>query len=128
MKPSRRKLATWGEDLAAETLSKQGYRLVERNVRTPYGEIDLIVEREMPDKPPLTVFVEVKTRSSTSFGYPEEAVHALKRAHLRSAAQEYIRLHPEIKGEWRVDVIAILQPNPESPPEIRIFENAITDE
>lgn len=126
LKQSLRQLAAWGEDLAAETLTRQGCRLVGRNVRTPYGELDLIVERELPGRAPLTIFVEVKTRRSTTFGYPEQAITPLKRAHLLAAAQEYIRLHPEIRGEWRVDVIAILRPDPQQPPEIRIFENAVT--
>ncbi len=127
----RQRLAVWGEDLACAYLVSQGYRLFARNVRTPYGEIDLIVRgsgsSETPSEPGgLTVFVEVKTRSSTAFGNPEQAVTASKRAHLLAAAQEFMRLHPELEGGWRVDVIAILRAREGEPPEICHFENAVT--
>jgi putative endonuclease len=132
MKTARQHLGKWGEDLAADYLLQRGYQIVDRNVRTPYGEIDLIACREiLANGPPaknLTVFVEVKTRSSTSFGLPEQAVTRRKRAHLLAAAQEYIRIHPELEGDWRVDVIAILRAGSAGPPQIEIFENAVTAE
>ncbi len=134
MKTARQKLASWGENLAADYLVRQGYQIIGRNVRTPYGEIDLIARREcqgagrLKQATPLTLFVEVKARSSTSFGYPEQSITPAKKAHLLASAQEYIRLHPELEGEWRVDVIAILHRGYQLQPEIRVFENAVTAE
>ncbi len=135
MRIKPQQLAVWGEDLAADYLEKKGYCILGRNIRSPYGEIDLIVQRDIqadisnghrgPVKP-IIVFVEVKTRSSTSFGYPEQSVDARKRIHLLACAQEYIRQHPDLDGEWRVDVIAILRTDQELPPEIEHFENAVT--
>jgi putative endonuclease len=133
MKSTRQKLASWGEDLAAEFLKSQGYQIIDRNVRTPYGEIDLIARRTYQVQTtlqlsPFTLFVEVKTRSSTAYGYPEQAVTRKKRQHLLDSAQEYIRLHPELDGDWRVDVIAILRAPGNAPPQIHVFENAITSD
>jgi len=126
-------LGSWGEAVAVDFLEQRGYRLVASNVRSPYGEIDLIVRKdenaaEAPESVALTVFVEVKTRSSARYGYPEQAITPRKRAHLLATAQEYMRLHPELAGEWRVDVIAIMRSGKDAPPEILHFENAITAE
>jgi putative endonuclease len=137
VKNLRQRLGTWGEDLAADFLQKQGFEILERNLRTSHGEIDLIARKQVgeisnpvgQDGPAsLTVFVEVKARSGTEFGYPEQAVTAAKRLHLLASAQEYILQHPEAGGEWRMDVIAILRPRDGSAPQIRVFENAITAE
>jgi putative endonuclease len=135
MTRASKKLAVWGEDQAASFLQDKGYRLVARNARTPYGEIDLVAQlcvcgQADPQyrlaSPPLTVFVEVKTRRSLKFGYPEMSVTARKRAHLLDAAQAYLQLHPELAGDWRVDVIAILLKGQDEAPEILHFENAFT--
>lgn len=143
MKTARQRLAAWGEDLAAEYLRERGFEIVDRNVRTAYGEIDLIARHTSdPTKdnstntadyrsagslsPALTIFVEVKARTSTAYGYPEASITPAKKAHLLSSAQEYIRLHPELDGEWRVDVISILLDAPSAPPEIQHFVNAVT--
>lgn len=133
----RQRVGSWGENIAAEYMQQQGYQIVERNYRTIYGEIDLVARRDSADSNgqkeamiggAITVFVEVKTRRSLEYGYPEQAVNAQKRAHLISAAQEYIQQHPEIRGEWRVDVIAIIKPKDASPPQVLVFENAVPGE
>lgn len=113
-------IGRWGEQLAAQYLQERGYSIVAVNVRTPYGELDLIARIEN-----LTVFVEVKTRTSSTYGLPEESVTPQKQAHILDAAQHYLQSHPEIDGDWRVDVIAI-QGRPDNPdPQIVWFENAI---
>jgi putative endonuclease len=93
-----------------------------RNERSRYGEIDLLARA--PDG--MLVFVEVKTRTSRSFGYPEEAVDARKLEHLVSAAEAYLLEHPEMDEQgWRIDVIAI-EGRPEEGPDragIEHFEN-----
>ena len=116
---SSRSTGIWGESLAAEYLENNGYSILERNARTPYGEIDLVARQEST-----TVFVEVKTRRSTRFGNPEESVTAAKRLHLLSAIESYLQLHPELEGEWRVDVIA-LQIDSKTGSVLTHFENAI---
>ena len=119
MKTARQALGMWGEDRAARYLEGEGYSLVERNARTMYGELDLVVRQGSA-----LVFVEVKTRSSTAFGRPEEAVTAQKQAHLLAAAQAYLLSHPDLEGEWRIDVIAIRRLRGLEP-EIVHFENAV---
>jgi len=63
-----------GEQDAAQRARARGYLLLERNYRTPYGEIDLILRSPEGE----LVFAEVKARSGTFFGYPEEAVDRRK--------------------------------------------------
>jgi putative endonuclease len=131
MSTSKQALGRWGEARAAEYLIARGYAILERNARTPYGEIDLVARLDGsrssdPRKPaPTTVFVEVKTRSSKTFGFPEESVTPRKQAHLLAAAQSYIQEHPQLEGDWRIDVIAIQRYPSKTQPTITHFENAV---
>ncbi len=113
----RLSLGHLGETIAATYLEKKGYSIKEKNSRTPYGEIDLVT---MVDS--TVIFVEVKTRASTSLGPPEISITTRKIEHMRSAAHYYIQQHPELSGEYRLDVIAILV-NHDQPPIIDHFEN-----
>ena len=130
MANQRQSLGRWGESLAADYLVDLGYVVLERNVRTPYGEIDLVARlfeesSISTEKCLVTVFVEVKTRSTHTFGHPEESVTARKRAHMIAAAQSYLQDHPDLGDVWRIDVIAIQRLQPDRPPTIHHFENAI---
>jgi putative endonuclease len=116
----KQQIGRWGEELAARYLSERGYRVVAKNVRTSYGEIDLIARMDE-----VTVFVEVKTRTTLRYGLPEESITAKKLAHMHAAAQAYIQSHPEVGGEWRIDVISIYR-GPTGEPEILHFENALS--
>lgn len=73
-------LGKWGEDIAAAYLEEKGYQITERNVYSVYGEIDLVAIREVDGENKL-FFVEVKTRKSTNFGFPEQAVTKSKLIH-----------------------------------------------
>ncbi len=123
----RQALGRWGETRAAEFLAAQGYTLVERNYRTPYGEIDLIVRRESPrpGERPEVVFIEVKTRRSATFGDPEVSVSSRKQAHLLAAVQRFMQDHPDLDADWRIDVISIRRQSGQ-PDEIVHFENAVS--
>lgn len=77
---SKQQLGHIGENLVAFALGERGFTVVGRNVRTRYGEIDLIAQ-----KSGITVFVEVKTRTGHQFGYPEEAIDRAKQLHLSRA-------------------------------------------
>lgn len=79
-------LGSKGEDLAVRFLKRKGYRIIERNYKTPIGEIDIIAQ----DGGTL-VFIEVKTRTSASFGYPFEAVDRKKRQKLKNLALLYLK-------------------------------------
>jgi len=120
MSNRRQKIGHWGEQIAAEYLVKKGYRMLATNVRTPYGEIDLLCQRESQ-----IVFVEVKTRTSNTFGYPEDSVTPRKQAHMLSAAEHYLQEH-EIDGDWQCDVIAVEGSPGGKPPRITHFENVLS--
>lgn len=110
------RVGRWGEQAAADFLIERGYLLVARNVRTPYGEIDLIASKDG-----FTIFVEVKARTSSSLGPPEIAVTARKQQHMLACAEHYAQQN-EI-DRWQVDVIAVEEIAGRR--EITHFENAI---
>lgn len=118
---STQKQATgqWGEETAARYLESHGYAILERNYHTAHGEIDIVASKEAG-----LVFVEVKTRSSHAFAYPEDSVNRRKQAYLLSAAEDYLQAHPEAGDCWQFDVIAI-ERIPGAEPEIVHFENVI---
>tara|TARA_B100000809_G_scaffold139329_2_gene136959 strand:+ start:3361 stop:3723 length:363 start_codon:yes stop_codon:yes gene_type:complete len=91
-----------GEGLAKEYLEKLGYEVVASNWRERKFEIDLIAIDNQE-----IVFVEVKTRSTSFFGNPEEAVTLKKQQHLINGADFYIQEN-EIDLECRFDIIAII--------------------
>ena len=91
-----------GETLAREFLEKKGYEILDENWVYGKAEIDLIAYLNKK-----IVFVEVKTRTSTLFGLPEDFVSAAKQKQMDLAANEYIELMNH-KGEIRFDIIAVL--------------------
>jgi putative endonuclease len=117
----RQSIGKWGEGVAAQYLEAQGYKVLQKNVRTPYGEIDLIAQNGQT-----IVFVEVKTRTSNTFGLPEISVNNRKIRHLVDGAQSYIQLFQGTDMEWRVDVIAIVGRPGDLNPMIEVFENAVS--
>jgi len=121
MSSNRQSLGRWGENLATEYLSRNGYTILQRNLHTPYGEIDIIAKQKES-----IVFVEVKTRRSDSYGYPEEAITPAKQSHLLAAAQSYLQSFSSADVNWRVDVIAI-RCNKNTSPEIIHFENVLSE-
>ena len=91
-----------GESAAAEYLFGKGYEVVERNYRYGRAEIDLIVKKKN-----WLVFVEVKTRSSSDFGFPEEFVDRAKEDLILMAAENYIyKINWE--GNVRYDIVSVL--------------------
>ena len=116
MTKRNQRVGKWGEQAAADYLAVKGYETIARNVRTPYGEIDLVAQKEG-----FTIFIEVKARTSGSLGPPEIAVTPRKRQHMLACAEHYAQ-HNEI-DHWQIDVIAVEEVN--GKPEIVHFENAI---
>lgn len=86
-------------------------------MQTPYGEIDIIAQQG-----DITIFVDVKARTSNTMGLPKEAITPRKRQHMLAAADHYAAEH-EI-DHWQIDVIAI-EGKLGSEPKITHFENAI---
>lgn len=99
-----KKIGRAAETRAARFLCQKGYRLRAKNVLTPRGELDLVVQKEKE-----IVFVEVKYRSSLHGGYPAEAVDFRKMHALQFAARWYCSrcaLHDAYN--FRFDIIEVL--------------------
>jgi putative endonuclease len=96
-------LGRYGEDQAASYLQDRGYEIIDRNWRSPVGEIDLVAR----DKDRL-VFIEVKTRNGSGFGHPFEAITAKKVARMRRMVAEWC-LAKQVSGlKVRLDAVAVL--------------------
>jgi len=98
----------YGERVAAEHLVSSGLAILDRNWRCKDGELDIVAR----DGDAL-VFVEVKTRSSTAFGDPAEAISAAKAARIRGLALRWMEQHRDLpsqfRRELRFDVVAVLR-------------------
>lgn len=110
-----------GERCAALWLQRQGHRILRRNYRSPVkGEIDIIYRDHKT-----LVFCEVKTRTSTTFGYPSRAVNAYKKRLIKRASHTWLKA---LGGPvlYRYDIIeVILQQN--TPPQIRHIPHAFSE-
>jgi putative endonuclease len=100
---SRRVLGQKGESWAASFLEHRGYQILERNYRHGRGEIDIIAQDRG-----IYVFVEVKTRVSSQYGSPQEAVTRAKQRQLAALATLYLQRKGLLsRADCRFDVIAI---------------------
>ena len=91
-----------GEDAACRYLKKAGCRILDRNVRCRFGEIDIIAQDGE-----YLCFVEVKTRSANAIARPLEFVDARKQQRIRTTAQWYLQSHPGDR-QPRFDVVEII--------------------
>jgi putative endonuclease len=91
------------EKLAAAYLVRKGYSIICNNYRCKLGEIDIIAEIEG-----CIVFVEVKYKASSAYGYPREAVHYKKQQRIILAAKCYLKQYKKYEVSCRFDVIEIL--------------------
>ena len=117
MTKHNKEIGAWGETLAAAWLAERGYEMVAQNVRTPFGEIDIVTRQG-----DVTIFVEVKTLTSSRDFFPEHNITARKREHMLACAEHYAAEN-EI-DHWQIDVIAI-EGKPPRKPAITYFENAL---
>ncbi len=101
MSDYNRRLGQYGENLAAEFLIRRGCRIIDQNFATPYGELDLIATNG--DE---ILFIEVKTRTNVTYGYPEIAVDTKKLNHLQKAIRIYLEQH-RLQMNWRLEIISI---------------------
>jgi putative endonuclease len=118
MEDFRKVLGAKGEDLAVRYLKKKGYKVIERNYRCQWGEIDLVARQG-----DTLVFVEIKARSSSDFGLPQDAVGRFKQEKLVHVARAYMaehRLKDEITA--RFDVVAVHLTG--SGPDIELIQDA----
>jgi putative endonuclease len=94
-------LGSKGEDLAIKFLKKQGYTILKRNYKTSLGEVDIIAREG-----DTLVFIEVKTRTDLSFGYPFESVNERKKHKLKNLALLYMKQQGK-EVSVRFDVLSI---------------------
>lgn len=120
---ARGTLGSSGERLAAGWLEARGFRVLARNWRCAYGELDLIAEEAGE-----LVFIEVKTRRGIAHGAPEEAITANKRAHLVAAAESYLMEHQREEQPWRIDVVAVQLDGAGRLTDVRHYRSAIAQE
>jgi len=102
MSEARQSLGRWGEQAAAAYLESRGLKVLAANVRTPVGELDLVVRDGR-----IRVFVEVKTRRSRRCGSTLEAVDARKQRQVARAALWYLEEHGLGECEIRFDVVGV---------------------
>ena len=116
---NKRSIGNIGEDIAVKWLVKnKNYNILDRNYSTGYGEIDIIAE----DGKAL-VFIEVKLRNGTDFGYPYEAVNKNKQRRICKAALRYVQeKYNNDDINMRFDVAEII--NKDGVYYIRYTENA----
>jgi len=117
MSAHNQKIGQWGEGAAAAYLEENGYKIIAHNVRTPHGEIDIVAQKDG-----LMIFVEVKTRTSKSYGPPEISVTPRKQEHMLAAAGHYAQ--ENALDNWQIDVIAV-EGKPGKQPIFTHFENVL---
>ncbi|MCG6917779.1 MAG: YraN family protein [Deltaproteobacteria bacterium] len=106
-----------GEKLAVRHLKRLGYRIICRNYRSPLGEIDIIAHHRG-----VLVFVEVKSRSTETFGSPKLAVTPAKQRKLSQVAWHYLQQHNLTEASARFDVVTISRM--QGSPHLEVIENA----
>jgi putative endonuclease len=116
--PRNKDIGDKGETLAQTYFTGKGFQILSKNYRTPYGEIDLIIRDDNE-----VIFVEVKTRTNTSYGFGEEGVSTKKMEHMISSAEFYLAEEEATSKEWRIDVLAILMDHSGKVHEMEWFEN-----
>lgn len=118
----QKSLGQIGEDIATQYLQNKGYKILERNYKKPWGEIDIIAKKGQD-----LVFVEVKTLSSGEHFLPEEEITFRKKKALRRTAKLYLaeNKYPADQN-WRIDVIGI-EMRDENRCCLRHTKNAITE-
>lgn len=103
MGDNKQQLGEQGERIALAFLMRQRFKIVARNYRCKFGEIDIIAQ----DPENILSFIEVKTRSSPTHGTPQEAVHLRKQAQISRVALEFVQRHGLENHRARFDVVAV---------------------
>ena len=116
-KDPRSRVGRKGEDLAYNLLRKKGYKILERNYKSPLGEIDIIAREGKT-----LAFVEVKTRLTSDFGTAKWAVDLRKQRKLSMVALDYLKRQSLLDQPARFDVVAIDLDHEQE--KIELYQNA----
>ncbi len=108
-----------GENSAVRALKESRYKIIERNFRTPAGEIDIVARDGK-----CLVFVEVRARGSIEFGFPQETVVEKKRKKLCTAARWYLQKNRIDPDDCRFDVVAVLMEDERDDPRVEVIKDA----
>ena len=108
-----------GEELAAEHLLKNGYKILERNHRSKLGEIDIIAEDHGT-----VCFVEVKARVGDRSGAPFESIPYFKQQKIARTALLYLTANGLLEKSARFDVVSVLQNSASGPAQIELLKDA----
>ena len=103
MQQNKIQIGIKGESIAVDYLTKLKYKIMQRNYRCHFGEIDIIAYKDLT-----YIFVEVKTRRSLTFGRPIEAINYKKRNHIQKVAQYYIQSSKIQSSRFRFDAIEVI--------------------
>lgn len=103
---NKKKLGDFGETIAKQYLIGKGYNILTESFRCKSGEIDIIAQIE-----DYIVFIEVKTRTSFTYGMPAEAVNRKKQIRYGKIASMYILNNRLFDKSYRFDVIEIYMPS-----------------
>jgi len=124
----RKEIGKLGESIAAQFLERKGFKILERNYRKPWGEIDIIAE-----KSGMVRFVEVKsvscenlpdvTREMSSYR-PEEQVHPFKLKKIARTAEIYMN-NKQDEREFQIDVVGVFLNTRERMARCRLFEQVL---
>lgn len=118
----RSETASFGESAARKHLESIGYLTLATNYRTRFGEIDIVALHGSQ-----FVFVEVKTRRSRAYGFPEESITAAKAGRLATAAQTYLARERRRGAEWRIDVVVIELGRTGAIERLEVIRDAVAD-
>ena len=116
---ARKQLGNKGEVEAALFLERLGYKILHRQFRGRFGELDLVALDG-----DTIVFVEVKTRASTAAGHPTESITLAKQTKITRSALAFLKQQRWLHQRARFDVIAIVWSGGEEPPQIQHYINA----
>lgn len=119
----KKEIGNRGENDAANFLKKEGYKIVEMNYTCKFGEIDIIaIEKKF------LVFVEVKSRSSETYGAPEYAITKHKMRQIIRVAESYLFKKKIKNTNCRFDVVAINYNIEDNSKKIRLIKDAFQDD
>ena len=99
------KLGRLGENIAKVVLKQRDFIIIAMNWRHLHYEIDIVARQQN-----ILVFVEVKTRSTFKYGFPDESINHKKECRLREAAEIYIE-QEDLHNEIRFDIVSIVKNN-----------------
>lgn len=114
-----RQFGSYAEGLVIKFLQEQGYKILQKNYRCKFGEIDIIAKHQE-----FLVFIEVKARTSCKFGLPQDSINYHKQQKIRNVSQVYLSVHNLHQKPIRYDVVALLFNKQYELEKIEVIKNA----